>query len=241
MITFKKFLQESTYKSDITAEEAKKLFDEHCSDMDFNKPLWRGFRNDEVDAMLVQGELGGRKSANTTNHYTVILDKFLPPLGYPKRSGSIIVGNNQNREYTRGFGKRYAIFPYNNVPIGLAKHFDIWGLEVQLKTGQPRELDRFNIVLNRDGVSDESYKDLIGSIYDKIKSGENDYLLDIFGRTIPEINKTLRDAFTPPNLKVGLYTTANIHEYENQAECWIGGKCLAIKEDVWEEMAKDSK
>jgi hypothetical protein len=45
--------------------------------MDFNKPIWRGSKSGEAESYILEGQKGSRRSANTSNHYTLILDEQL--------------------------------------------------------------------------------------------------------------------------------------------------------------------
>jgi hypothetical protein len=45
--------------------------------MDFNKPIWRGSKSGEAESYILEGQKGSRRSANTSNHYTLIIDEQL--------------------------------------------------------------------------------------------------------------------------------------------------------------------
>jgi hypothetical protein len=64
-----------------------------------------------------------RRSANTHNTYTMYMDNSPIWSDFPKRSHSMICSSGY---YAEDFGNLYAVFPYDNTPIGICPDFDLW-------------------------------------------------------------------------------------------------------------------
>ena len=247
---FKEFIREARHREDISIEKATELLASQASDADnrFDNPLWRGSKNMTEEAYIINGEAGNRTSANTSNHYTLIMDRFLPPHDYPKRSKSIILANDANKDYARGFGTRYAIFPYDGVKIGVCSDNDLW--HTYLKIGNAREItiEDWNNIFKNLRISDENYVDLKFSIMSEMSENEfakstsstDEIFFKAFGNNMSKVESILRDAYSPESLKLHLATSADIEKYEDTPrELWISGKCIAIREDIWEKMGDD--
>lgn len=239
MITFKEYLAESQHKQEIELAEAIKLINTHCK-ASKNQPLFRGM-NGGQDAYILHGDASTRKSANTSNHYTVILDHFLPELGYPKRSKSIILSNNYST--ARGFGDVYCILPYDDVKIGVCATSDLW-FSPRFKIGNYHSefrIEQWNQVYRDNGIDALSYEDFVSSIKEKLETGTADDRLKEMFPDPDNIEETLKQAYNPETLELKLETPASMGKYEEDdaRELWIGGKCIAIKKDVWYRMQKD--
>jgi hypothetical protein len=72
-----------------------------------------------------------RKSANTDNYYTLLMDNLPDWKNYPKRSKSIVFTND--REMAVSYGNCYILFPKNGAKIGIASDSDLWSSFPQLK------------------------------------------------------------------------------------------------------------
>lgn len=236
MIGFKEFLAESAHKQELELAEAIKLIETHCKDaLKSGRQLYRGMTPGS-DAYALHGEASTRKSANTTNYYTVILDHFLPEQGYPKRSASIILANGFDT--ARGYGSVYAIFPYDNVPIGVCDGSDLWDSELDVgNAGDKMRIDRWNRVWQEYGLSADSYESFVASIKDKMEEGKavGRMLTDIF-ESPDGIEPALKKAYSAKNLKMNLATTKTINDFDFERELWIGGKCIAIQWNIWAQL-----
>ena len=73
----------------ISLEDAIKLIKENC---DVNNFLYRGYKSSQK-YLHIDSNKSERKSANTSNHYTVLIDTFLDDI-FPLRSKSIICTND---------------------------------------------------------------------------------------------------------------------------------------------------
>lgn len=260
VLSFKEFLAESSHKKSISVEEAIKLINEHCRDT--KEPLWRGMNRQGNDAYILHGEESERKSANTQNFYTVVFDKFLPVEGYPRRGNSIILANDY---YTaRGFGTVFAVFPYDDVPIGVCVSHDLWH-SGSFQIGDSEDIlpvHRWNDFWRECGLSDKSFEEFVSGIKEKMaqhkaksepkddsteeetrSDAESDFdagkmLTDIF-KTPDNVIPFLKKAYSVDTFNFKLATTKTIKSIKGDRELWISGKCVAIEKDVWDRMQKD--
>ena len=139
MITFKKFLEEVQY-DEMDLDAAIKIINTKCKDafwmIHSNTPFYRGDPNvpndvEELGFAIADPSKTERKSANTTNYYTVILDNIPSMAEYPKRSKSFICTTSHLK--ARDFARQstpYIIIPFDNVDIGVVNSGDLWDMSL---------------------------------------------------------------------------------------------------------------
>lgn len=92
---------------------------------------------------------GYRKSANTDNYYTLILDHMESWKPYPPRSASVIA--TLDRSYARGYGTPYLLIPEGNPNVGVCASRDFWDsfrhMIQTLSLDGPQTMDDFNICI----------------------------------------------------------------------------------------------
>ena len=237
--TFKQYLSESQYKVEV--DDVFKVFRNNCQEFlagTPSHPLVRGMTLSETP-LIIHGEAGSRTSANTENYYTIFLDHTLPPLGYPKRSKSIICGNWDNKGYAESFGDiPFAIIPFDGVKIGVCPGFDMWETRLPAdaainKNNGPRSLkiDNLNNAMKRVGVPETTFAEIVKyieglfDIADKELDSDKRYLIQFFNKG--KVKENLEEAYSE---KMGfeLETPRTINSINRRRELWIGGKCLAI-------------
>lgn len=248
--TFKQFLSEQNppeqYKRSISGEEVIEILRTKCKDFlagSPDRPLVRGMSGSD-ESYIVHGEAGGRKSANTTNHYTAILNHTLGKKGYPLRSKSIICGNMENKEYARGFGDNlFAIIPFDGVKIGVCPTFDLWEVTLAkgLNTGVERlKMETLNFWFDGARVPDSSFDEIVDFIEQMFKQpvkSLNDHakrLLTYF--TEGEVAEQLERAYGE-ECGFRLVTTKDVNDLPlKRREMWVGGKCLAVPMEEYEHL-----
>lgn len=216
--------------------EAVELFNNECSEsvalLDF--PIWRGMRNHKPNFVVIDPSTGIRKSENTTNHYTEIIDNSPYMNGWPKRSKSLICSSEPDNP--SGYGDLYAIFPFNGVKIAVCPGADMWQTPIDLSTefadyNSWSDMAAFNDYLRRTLLLPSDYQQMVNKItYDEHWRTEvfpmhtamspDDFL--------PYLQKKLSPQVAGFQLlSIGKY--ANVQPREN--ECWIGGPVLAVRSD----------
>lgn len=155
----------------ITEDEAmNKLETNHrvaaVSFQDRDKRIYRGLSKSHGEFAFVQPSQYNRKSANTLNAYTLLLDNLPEWKQYPKRSKSIIATTEYSRATDYGYGGSvYCVFPENNSKIGVCPSRDIWD-SFKFSMGAPN-MSTFNYSLlslimlayNTKDMSIEDFKD----------------------------------------------------------------------------------
>ena len=229
-----KELLSEDYKTRIDdMDTAIEYIKKHCSDAlaFIDTPIVRGMTFSGRYFSL-QGDEGGRESANTSNHYTAILDTVLGDLGYPLRSKSIICANWAGKHHAAGYGDElYAILPYNGVKIGVCPGEDMWDTKVKL--GFSRDIEDINRDLRRLGVAGTwSFAAMVKFLEVSLKDLEDKKDIDelsLFGDLqVGKIEQQFREAYAKP-FKLATTADAGVINDGREHELWIGGKCIAIQ------------
>lgn len=110
---------------EIPGYEAKQKIAEHCQDVIKNNIwIYRGIPNTSEYLFGNATFSPPRKSANTYNFATLIIDNSTEWQEFPKRSKSYICSSSKN--YAGGYGKLYRVYPYDGANIGICSGRDIW-------------------------------------------------------------------------------------------------------------------
>lgn len=229
------------YREKISGDTAVDLLRKHCRDAlkSFDTPIVRGM-NPDGRWQLITGEDGGRGSANTTNHYTVIMDEVLPP-EFPRRSKSIICASYANRIYAADFGTRYAIFPFDGVKIGVAPEYDLWDTKITLGR-EEFKIVKWNRIFQEAGLPSDSYKSFLTQLEElranPRPAGSAPQLQYYLPDMEDDLDKMFRREYTR-HFKVT--TTADPIYNPGSHEVWISGKCVAIEFEYFLEMKDELK
>lgn len=210
------------------------LIMEHCSDalQSLDEPIVRGM-NETEDFLQMHGESGERRSRNTDNYYTVIMDEVMAP-GIPRRSKSIICGNYENMPHAQTYGALYAILPYNGVHVGYTDVDDMFDTPITI-AGITEKAIRWNTRFKWMGIRDTSYADIVE---DLTKYRDSDVVPDppyqSWVEKVEDFDRTLRRAYD----EAFAYSTTKDPRWNDgePRELWIGGKCIAIKWHEWQDV-----
>lgn len=238
---FSEFIMEKTsYKTEISKDEILEIFKTNCKNSDIKIPLWRGMRGSEP-AFILEGQKGSRQSINNSNHYTIAIDHFLKKKGsdIPLRSKSIVAGSHDMIDDVKNFGPDiYAIFPFDNVKIGVVPEYDLWGIKFEINDYLVT-LNKLNGLYNDAGITDEDYFSFnreLKKYVEEHKDDKSDKLVRYF---IDEdhVDSTLREIY---ETEMGFrFVDSRQVKHIDANEVWIGGKCLAIKLEVYNEIKKE--
>ena len=86
-----------------------------------------------------------RRSANTSNYTTLIIDNDPAWMEYPKRSKSYICTTSQNT--ADAYGSIYKVYPYNGANIGICGSTDLWFSFKKLHGTDVAHINRLNSTL----------------------------------------------------------------------------------------------
>ena len=272
MVTFKTFLEAAVggkqpkYK-DLTVEKAIATLNTHCKDalwmLHDNTPLWRGDTKIPVSGkpffMTVDTSATERKSENTSNYYTVILDNIPSMANFPKRSRSFIGSTNKDRARSYGFldNKFFVMIPYDGVKIGIVGEQDMWDTEVRL-FGSSQQISDINYdwskVFARAGIS--ITKGITYAHFEKlsmkVKLTPHRFiriLADCFDVAEFRVEKELKNMtlleylnqqYSPRFTGFESATTKDKdiikRAVDNKSEVWVGGKIMMISTSMWMSM-----
>jgi hypothetical protein len=254
MTTFKEYLHEERAGARIPSfdavdvEKAIELLNEKCSDarwmLDVNRPIWRGERSSLVNAetgfMVSDPSKTIRKSQNTTNFYTLILDNNPLCKDFPKRSRSFIATTDRQvaHDYADGKGE-WAMIPFDGVKIGYVGQKDIWYTRISL-FGIHSSLEALNDSWSETTLSDSDWNEWIefDALLKENDSDSMKQLLSGFPLARPyhlRFLDTVYRAYGPKSTGFKCYTTATMPHVEN-TEVWVGGPVMMISKSMWEAM-----
>lgn len=251
----------SIHELNLTPQETLDFMHEHCSDAAWmlrdDTPIVRGGLTIN-GVSTVDPSKTVRRSQNTENHYTEILDNIPSMKDFPKRSRSLIASTSV--ETAHGFGKVSYVIPFNGTPIGVVNQPDMWWAN----TGFAYDLTIRSVPHMLRGIPPEwgSIIDTltgIGNVLDEKLSGEltyniDDALDDILTTMLSYLKidsyrdvdklKQLRDDLmdpiewldrnmSPSITRVTLHTTKNLNPLPENSEVWIGGPVLLINPATW--------
>lgn len=261
MISFKQFLSEQAvgdkpdYKS-IDVEQAIAILNTHCKNavwmLKEDRPIYRGDPDRLPHAALKTSGFAAvdttatvRKSQNTLNWYTEILDNHPDRKNFPKRSRCFIATTNMLRAYAYiGSSKATSdvihIIPADDAKIGLVNREDMWDTRVTM-FGRTEDIENWNYSFEELlPYTPASFKSLVE--FDKLlKAGDKNAIKkfkSVFGVQYAETNgflKEILNAYSERNTKHAACTTATMpHNYKG--EVWVGGKVVLITSRMWEQL-----
>lgn len=237
---FKDYLEEEKYRTETDAQGAWELLNKHCKDAlkDIEQPIVRGMKGFDGGFGVLHGEVGGRKSRNTTNYYTVILDAVLPK-EFPKRSASIICANWANRSHAAAYGGRaFAIIPFDGVKIGVCPSMDMW--DTQITIGNKKETiqewnDSLRTAIGNDKISFEEMMQRL----EKARADKETWIPEWLEALKPgTVKQEFIDAYRQP-FKIATTQNSKVYNDRKRREVWVGGKCVAINMDIFKAMMKN--
>lgn len=269
---FKQFLEAQLSPYDHTpleGEELVKAMRENCSRAlesaragDF---IYRGSRADRVAGVYDPGS-GSRKSQNTSNYYTMLLDTNPANDAFPKRGASFIASTRRAKAhgYANSTGKLGTLlycFPFDETPIALVNEDDMWdlrvdfGLDLAGRYGSHDIADLNDLWEGLVGDMMLNAKD-VASMADMISAIRNEHPSTIVAclrregflhnadkakMTEAEIVDKFADAipkaFSYKNL--GCTLTRADELPTGSCEVWFSGKCVMVPSDVLDDLREE--
>lgn len=230
---FKQFLQEDQFAKDISLEEAIQLLKDNCQDiLKSDAKIYRGATGTIKPYQLVHGAAGHRKSANTSNHFTVIFDETMPAKGFPARSKSLICTSDQNK--ADNYGSLYRVFPYDGVKIGVCPDQDMFDTKLTFHDGETMRINRMNYEFQDMNIPETSFDDLASACY-------NASVSYFTGDSLKKYKQNIRDTYDPIALGFVLKDTSTLPNYgeSDSREMWFSGKAIVISQSVLWHIERD--
>lgn len=182
--------------------------------------------------ILKKPSQGSRVSANTSNHYTLLIDNLPCWKGYPKRSKSLVCSFDYYVAESYG-STTYNVFPYNGSTIGICPHGDLW---TSFESIGISYLDQFNNHLRDLGLVDTSWNALVKSSKRLDKNKKNlevehtEKILKDYVDSMYTFIDYMNIYFNPnkngfKKVKTDSIMSVNFHG----SEMWTDGDCLLIE------------
>jgi hypothetical protein len=211
--------------------------------------IFKGIEGLSETIAITDPKLMERKSANTRNHYTLLMDNLPSWQNYPKRSRSLICSTSKSR--AGDFGNLYLVVPFDNASIGVCSDHDLWGgfpyLDESLGISVVADI---NDMFVEAGISDSSYNDFLDScllhkanlLNSKYHGAEDLYELLAPADTKGDIVRILDKLLNPKLNKFSLEDVAGIpaHNEHNSHEVWTDSKAYLIEasSEVYEKIGE---
>lgn len=153
--------------------------------------IYRGMRKNFGYGIIDPKSSPERRSSNTSNHTTLLMDNLPSWKGYPKRSQSIICSTQLS--YARSYGYVYYIYPSDACKFGVVDSGDVWGgFYKAFGVGDTSRLigvETFNKLLSAIKIKDKTYS---GMKSDLIRYFEIDTIRN-FNKMKDETDKSSED------------------------------------------------
>ena len=264
MIKLKYILQESMDKKELSLEEAVEIFKKNNkSYTGYRKHIFRGTRGLFADFAYVRPSTSERKSANTTNYYTLLMSNLPAWEKYPKRNRSMICSTNFHnaKSYGGEHDNLYHVFPKDGAKIGVCPENDIWWSfalpnkhrqDMQITNDYFEDIVRaYNELSGFDISAYEFTYDNLLQIFKFItenrkmfeyKLKEQNYVFWEWINAYPEMSfeKYINDIFLNPKFnrfQLVIYGP-KFPELDYTHEVWTDADCLLVHEDSIKEFKK---
>jgi hypothetical protein len=223
---------------DWSSDKAVEILKNNCKDslklVKGRATLFRGTTNRGA-LLVIDPSTGVRKSTNTKNYYTILMDNSPYFREYPARSKSLICTTDEF--YARDFNTLYVLVPFDGQKIGICPYSDIWFTTIRNLPLAGGEIYSFEDIdpyfsdfeLSEKDVSERKIPDTLRSLC--VDKGFNpDQFYNIIDQRI-----------SPERTGFELLSTAEFAANRsslNRRECWVGGKVLLIRHDMLNEVIK---
>jgi len=254
-----------TYKN-LSTEEAIKFLNTHCKNalwmLEKNKPFYRGITEyKDVDITKIKGfslvntELTTRRSQNTSNYYTVILDNNPLNKDFPKRSKSFV--GTTSFDYALGYSSSghhgvFVMVPTDSAKIGVVNHSDMWHTKIKL-FGLNKNIEEFNnyfAELFNYPLSETITIDMFKDFDSRLKSGDVTAISNFhsafgFRKDVyhTKFLEEIFDAYSSKKTGHEWYYSSNFptNILQTNTEVWISGKIVLISFKMWNSLVKAYK
>lgn len=248
---FKTFLEASIKpyeREDKELDELLEIIQKQCSQAVSGGRIYRGSKS-HLPSGIFNPSSGKRKSANTSNYYTMLLDSNPKNAKWPKRSESFIATTHLETASNYARGTLLVLFPFNGTDIGVVNEPDLWDTKLDLGHDlkeQPQIVDmniNWTIIFEELGrevtphnipTMDELISYLKGA--DPIKLCKALQEVDLLNRRTDESEfkgiakefiKQIPIAYSYKSLGCDIMKP-NHYTMDENSELWFSGKCVGL-------------
>lgn len=232
----------------------KEKLETECSEiLSSKRKIFRGVRHLNGSFLYVEPKKHKRKSANTFNYTTLIIDNSLRWIDFPNRSQSIICSTDSFT--ARAYGNGYCVLPVNGSRIGVCSTQDFWFSFPELYNKYSMRISNFNDelsaiykqifnqILNDDDIYE--FKTQLANLTQFLTTNEfstmdihynsstlHGMLMDLRGK---DLYKKFDEIFDPWVNNFDLMNTANFN-VSTSVEVWTDGPAYLVSFDAYEKM-----
>lgn len=246
----KEFTTEAKVKpyehENVDIETAVEYLNKYCSEAveTLENPIFRSMRDHNEPIVYIDTTNSERKSQNTSNHYTLLMDNSPYYAGFPKRSNSLVASSKMN--YATSFGGTlYALFPFDGTRIGICPELDIWNTMAKLpefsNSLHPSFEGIADFCRNYLYLADTAWDTFVTTVH--LPRVEKELRYHSQGKIGSEdFIEVLQRGMAPANTGMRVMTMKGYaaNPPEHSCEVWFSGKCFAIERSLWERF-KDAK
>ena len=213
--------------------------------VDKNNLIYRGLGNAGAEAIYARPSKHKRKSANTQNYYTTILDNIPSWKEYPKRSKSLICSTSYKRATSYSdFNSPYVVFPQVGAKFGICSEYDFWDSFQNLIYGDIANFNYYIMNHTEIGIYENAENDF-KLLCKLLNQPENKYCFDEL-RSFFKLKNTatkaagfFNDVFNPKlnGFKLETYpfkTTENV-------EVWTDSDAVLLSYDIYKELMENGE
>jgi hypothetical protein len=210
----------------------------HCSEavtaLKQGRNVFKGFTNLDNDFYLTDPKLKTRKSQNTTNYYTTLMDNLLIWSKFPKRSQSLIC--TTSLRVAASFDEPFHVLPFNGARFGVCPESDLWYTNMTSAYSENKIfIDSLNSFYRFNNIIDDSYYKFIDYFMmnkDNLKFNDWDDISSLFKsirkvKNREEVIKFFEKLYDPKRLGFKL---SNIEKLPIESrEVWTDSKAYLIR------------
>lgn len=218
----------------ISKDKAMKLISTKCSKIlgyykEGGQYIYRAGSRVSGEFALSQPAKFSRKSANTSNYYTLLMDNLPSWSRYPRRSKSIVCSNDKYTAANYSYGRsQYIVFPYDTCKIGICPDSDIWDSIPRIPGIRGiEEWESINSELEDiGGLSDNNWSDFKARVDSLDKNQEmastNRVIRGWALSKFDTITDYLNDAMSPKKCGFRVVKPGDKIPAEGKNELWVG-------------------
>lgn len=230
--------------------QAMNILRKQCSSAFKAPEIFRGVKSNN-QFMLVNPQQFTRKSKNTSNYHTLLVDNMASWETFPKRSESIVCSTSRNKAAVYGAGgMTYRVLPINGSNIGICAEDDWWfsfkkfdNLGITVRDFNEDLANMFNTVLN--DLPDDDNWEMVAEWIEMVDERlvvDDSFLSSDFADYLFEHDKTVKqtliDLLEPKSNGFELTTIENFTTTGNH-EIWTDGPSLLVADYVYDDFIGD--
>lgn len=238
--------------SPLTLSDAQDYYQEEVSSVwsSSNTQIFRGNKNFDRPYGIVHPSEFERKSENTDNYYTLLMDNMEEWKKYPKRSESIVCTSHYL--HAKEYGIPYLVLPLGNIKFGIAPEEDIWGsfdIKLNLLNSYLNKLSERVYGFGEDEIPDNNiseFREAVLEIDRRLKSGDTrhgydyedvmdagshglwEFLYEYLNSNYDNLYEYIKSLLDPEKNGFEIKKYGTNFKVPDRREVWTDGPCLLV-------------